>query len=57
MPHRKKLWDEENIQYAIDAVNDGESIRKAAKNCRVPESTLRFRLKHPSLRKGVNNHI
>ena len=52
MPHRKKLWDEENIQYAIDAVNGGESIRKAAKNCRVPESTLRFRLKHPSLRKG-----
>ena len=55
---RKKLWDEENIEYAVDAVNAGESIRRAAKNCRVPESTLRFRLKNPLPSKtGKHTHL
>ena len=41
MPRSKrKLWTEENMLAAIEAVKDGESVRKAAMDFNVPKSTL-----------------
>ena len=45
-------WSEENLRAAAQAVAEGSSIRKAAKANRIPEKTLRHRLKSNNLIKG-----
>lgn len=45
-------WSEENLLAAAQAVADGSSIRGAAKANRIPEKTLRHRLKSNNLVKG-----
>ena len=44
MPKRKK-WSEDDINKALEMINDGEKISKACKECDVPRSTICDRLK------------
>lgn len=41
----KGSWSEEDLQQAINAIRNGLSIRSAGKQFKIPESTLRSRLK------------
>lgn len=38
-------WSEEDLQGALEAIKNGQSIRKAGKQFNIPEATLRGRLK------------
>ena len=40
-----KVWDSENINPALDLIQNGSSINNAAKTFQIPECTLRRRLK------------
>ena len=41
---KRKLWNEESISHALDLVNEGLSVNRAAKATGIPESALRRRI-------------
>lgn len=49
----KAKWTAEDLQKAVNAVNDGQSVKSVSKMCNIPRTTLRDRLKdnRPKLEK------
>ena len=55
---KRKLWNEEDIKSALDSVEDGVSVYESSRIHGVPESTLRWRVKHgPEIIRGKKSHL
>ena len=55
---KRKRWSEDDIQSALNTVEEGVSVYESSQIHGVPESTLRWRVKHgPELIRGKKSHL